>query len=67
MKVYITQVERGFIKNKYSELTIVDEWESEFLPIKDDIIQVQGSHYKVLQRNLYYPTSIKLYVEKCAN
>lgn len=67
MKVYITQVERGLFKNKYSELTIIEEWKSEFLPVKDDIIQVQGSHYKVLQRNLYYPVSIKLYVEKCVN
>lgn len=67
MKVYITQVKRGLLENKYSELTIVDEWKSEFLPMKDDVIQVQGSHYKVLKRNLYYPTSIKLYVEKCVN
>lgn len=64
MKLYITEVVYGWFKKSFSELTIIENWNSGVVPAKDDIIHIKGKRYLVLQRDLFSSTAIKLYVRE---
>lgn len=64
MKLYITEVVYGWFKKSFSELTIIENWNSDVVPVKDDIIHLKGKIYLVLQRDLYSPNDIKIYVKE---
>lgn len=64
MKLYITEVVYGWFKKSFSELTIIENWNSGAVPAKDDIIHLKGKRYLVLQRDLYSPNDIKIYVRE---
>lgn len=64
MTLYITEVVYGWFKKSFSELTIIEKWNSDVVPVKDDIIHLKGQRYLVLQRDLFSSTVIKLYVRE---
>lgn len=64
MTLYITEVIYGWFKKSFSELTIIEKWNSDVAPVKDDIIHLKGKRYLVLQRDFFSSTAIKLYVRE---
>lgn len=62
MKLYITKVKYGFFTRTFHELAIIEDWD--IIPVKDDIIHLGDKRYLVLQRDLFSPTAIKLYVRE---
>lgn len=64
MTLYITEVVYGWFKKSYTELTIIEKWNNNLTPAKDDIIHIKGKRYLVLQRDLFSSTAIKLYVRE---
>lgn len=64
MKVVFIEVILGFWKNSYKELGTK---EMDIIPIKGDVIQRDGSNWKVLFRRFMFDTRegdyIKVYIE----
>lgn len=65
MKVVFIEVIRGFWKNSYKEL---GSKEMNIIPIAGDVIQRDGSNWKVILRRFMFDTSehgdyVKLYIE----
>lgn len=64
MKLYITEVIYGWFKKSFSELTIIDKWDSCVIPGVHDIIHINEKRYVVLQRDFFSPSKIKIYVKE---
>lgn len=64
MTLYITEVVYGWFKKSYTELTIIEKWNHDVVPVKDGIIHLNGKRYLVLQRDFFSPNHIKLYVRE---
>lgn len=62
MKLYIVEIKYGFFKRIFHELAIMED--CDIVPVKDDFIHLGDKRYLVLQRVLFSPTIIKLYVRK---
>ena len=64
MKVVFIEVILGFWKNSYKELGTK---EMDIIPIKGDVIQRDGSNWKVLLRRFMFDTRegdyVKVYIE----
>ena len=64
MKVVFNEVILGFWKNSYKELGTK---EMDIIPIKGDVIQRDGSNWKVLLRRFMFDTRegdyVKVYIE----
>ena len=64
MKVFFIEVIRGFWSNSYKELGTK---EMDIIPIKGDVIQRDGSNWRVLLRQFVFDTNeedfIKIYIE----
>ena len=64
MKVVFIEVILGFWKNSYKELGTK---EMDIIPIKGDVIQRDGSNWKVLLRRFMFDTQegdfVKIYIE----
>ena len=64
MKVVFIEVICGFLKNSYKELGTK---EMSVVPIKGDVIQRNGSNWRVLLRRFMFDTEdgdyVKLYIE----
>lgn len=64
MTLYITEVQYDWFKKSFTELTILNDWNSDVLPVKGDIPHIKEERFIVLQRDLFSPFTIKLYVRK---
>ena len=64
MKVVFIEVIRGFWRNSYKEL---GSKEMDIIPIKDDVIQREGSNWVVRLRRFMFDTEegdyVKVYIE----
>lgn len=64
MQLYITKVVFGWFKKSFSELTIIENWNSGVVPAKDDVIHLKHRRYLVLQRDFFGSNNIKIYVKE---
>ena len=65
MNLYIKEIKRYFFKKtEFKDLRSYTDWEGRFLPCVNDILNIDGKGYVILQRTFYGPEDVQLYVEK---